>query len=79
MEEAASMKLFQLSVTSFLQFVPILQLSLVNHCREQAMVSASTLPILKRSGGRAERYPNVYDSLADAKNAAGNDFHLKDQ
>lgn len=34
------------------------------------MVSASTLPIFKRAAGKVEKYPNVYDSLAEAKNAA---------
>ena len=38
--------------------------------REQTLSTASTLPILKQPAGRTERFPNVYDSLAEAKQAS---------
>lgn len=35
------------------------------------MANAATLPILKYTGARVERYPNVFDSLAETKQSAG--------
>ena len=39
-------------------------------CREQQLVMASTLPIMKHSASRAIKYPNVYDSIAEAKQSS---------
>ena len=38
--------------------------------REQTLATASTLPILKQPASRTERFPNVYDALAEAKQAS---------
>ena len=42
------------------------------HLFKEQVATASTLPILKQAAGaRPERYPNVYDSLAEAKLSSG--------
>nr|CAH0109762.1 unnamed protein product [Daphnia galeata] len=38
--------------------------------QEQQLVMASTLPIMKHSASRAIKYPNVYDSIAEAKQSS---------
>ena len=39
-------------------------------CREIALLNAQTKPLLKRDVEFRERYPNVYDAVAEAKQGA---------